>query len=73
MKASSDEQEDVMLTKQSTSALPGRLTQVAIYPHLHTYLRRQDKNFSKMIDCKDLKPHSNLHPNGCNFFKPYFF
>ena len=27
-----------MLTKQSTSALPGRLTQVAIYPHLHTYL-----------------------------------
>ena len=45
MKASSDEQEDVMLTKQSTSALPGRLTQVAIYPHLHTYLRRQDKIF----------------------------
>ena len=27
-----------MLTKQSTSALPGRLTQVAIRPHLHTYL-----------------------------------
>ena len=50
MKASSDEQEDVMLTKQSTSALPGRLTQVAIYPHLHTYLRRRDKNFSEMID-----------------------
>ena len=46
MKASSDEQEDVMLTKQSTSALPGRLTQVAIYPHLHTYLRRQDKRYN---------------------------
>jgi len=41
----SDEHNNVMLMSQSTTALADRLTQVALYPHEHSYLRNTLKYF----------------------------
>ena len=45
---SDGEREEVMLQTQSTFALPNRLTQVALYPHMNEYL--PDKCASRKLD-----------------------
>ena len=66
-----DKKNDVMLMSQSTTALPERLTQVSLNPHVYTYLDQNCGNKELKYFAKARILHELLHSHWMNIDKNF--